>query len=171
VTIYGFSVGAWPFMYVGIWIHAQGAVSALCSLMKKDVSQAVHNFLCCRCSEEQKDETVRPIYEQRQRIKKRSSFLSVSGLSHPSREFSFDDFSSRNFSNKPNVASSNPNSLRSNIELCNGRMGFRSSSSCGLDSLEENEHQNDSISCCLECKAEVENCQCQDEEIAFCSSE
>lgn len=48
VTIYGFSVGAWPFLYVGIWIHGQGAVSALCSLLKQDIFQAVKDLLLCR---------------------------------------------------------------------------------------------------------------------------
>ena len=37
VTIYGFSVGAWKFTFAGLWIHAQGAVSALVSLTKEDI--------------------------------------------------------------------------------------------------------------------------------------
>lgn len=40
-------------MYAGIWIHGQGAASALCSLMKRDFSLAVRNFLYCRCRDEE----------------------------------------------------------------------------------------------------------------------
>jgi hypothetical protein len=43
-------------MYAGLWIHAQGAVSALCSLMKDDIYRAVRHLLTCRCSEESKEE-------------------------------------------------------------------------------------------------------------------
>lgn len=51
ITLYGMS-GTWGkhpwfFWIIGSWTHYQGLVSAVFSLMKPDIKEAVKNFICC----------------------------------------------------------------------------------------------------------------------------
>lgn len=72
-------------MYVGLWIHAQGAVSAICSVMKEDVYRAVRNLLCCQCHKENDtsntNQTSQRAPSSRALKRAGSSFLTISGVS------------------------------------------------------------------------------------------
>lgn len=68
IFIMGQLLGPWSKWVGGSWCHLQGAVSAVVSLYKPDVFQAVVNFLTCRCSANKK-------LQEKREAKKQSTLL------------------------------------------------------------------------------------------------